>query len=139
MVAIQNQQTDLLKFISINSTELTEGSRKVSINETLSVSDIETSSGRIKRFFNKSKKELSINYSYLGSGTDHTVDGRVGRDFIHNLALNSPSIQVAYVDQPGGPVISFNGFISSYSESIIRRDLSTQCIYYEVQFTVQEA
>ena len=139
MVAIQNQQTDLLEFISINSTELTEGGRKVSINELLTVSDIETAAGRIKRFYNKNKKELSISYPYIGSDSDFTVDGRVGRDFIHNLALNSPSVQVAYVDKPNGPVVSFNAFISNYSESIIRRDLLTQCIYYELQFTLQEA
>jgi hypothetical protein len=137
--AIPNQQTDILEFISINSTELTEGSRKSSINQAISVSDVETASGKIKRFFNKNKKTLTINYSYIGSTSGDTVDGRVGRDFIHNLALNSPSVQISYVDKPNGPIISFNAFISNYSESIVRRDLSRQCIYYELSFELEEA
>lgn len=139
MVAIQNQQTSLLYFLSINSTELTEGARRCSITENLNTSDVETSGGRIKRFFSKNKKTLSVNYNYLGSGTDHTVDGRVGRDFIYNLAMNSPSVQVSYVDKPDGPTITFNAFLSNYRETIIRRDLLTQCIYYTVDFDLEEA
>jgi hypothetical protein len=138
MVAIQNQQTSLLYFISLNSTELTEGTRRCSIAEMFNVSDIETSSGRIKRFFAKNKKVISVSYSYIGSGTDHTVDGRVGRDFIYNLALNTPSVQVAYVDENDGPTLSFQGYISNYKESIIRRELSSQCIYYSLDFDIEE-
>lgn len=138
MVAIQNQQTDLLYFLSINSTELTEGNRKCSIQQDLSTSDIETAGGRIKRFYSKNKRTLSVSYSYVSSNTDHTVDGRAGRDFIHNLALNNPYVQVSYVDKPDGPTITWYGFISNYRETIIRRDILSQCIYYDVQFSLEE-
>lgn len=137
--SIPNQQTDILEFISINSNELTEGTRKTTMSEIQSVSDIETDSGRIKRFFKKNKKQINISYSYIGSSSGDTVDGRVGRDYIHNLALNNPYVQITYVDRPSGNAISFNGFISDYSEKIIRRDLSRQCIYYDMQFVIQEA
>jgi len=137
-MAIQNQQTALLYFVSINNTEITEGSRKASINQTLFVSDVETASGNIRRFFKKNKKNLLISYSYLASISDHTVDGRAGRDFMYNLALNSPSVSVAYKDKPDGPLITFDAFISNYQESIIKREINTQCTYYNVDFQLEE-
>lgn len=135
---IQNQQISLLYFISLNGTEITEGTRKASISQVMSVSDIETASGDVKRFFKKNKKNISINYSYVPSISDHTVDGRQGRDFIYNLALNSPSVVVAYKDKPDGALISFNAFISNYRETIERREINSQCDYYSIEFQLEE-
>ena len=139
MAVIQNQQTDLVKYISLNGTELTVGGMTYSLSEELNVSDIDTSSGRIKRFYRKNKKAISLSYSYIASNSDKTVDGRVGRDFIYNLAASSPYVLVNYKDESLGEDVQFYGFIDNYTDSIIRRDLQNQCIYYEVNFEIREA
>ena len=138
MPAIQNQQTDLLAFLSINSTEITEGGRTYGSSTFQSVSDVETISGRVKRFYKQNKKVMTISFPYLAANSDKTVDGREGRDFLYNLAMNSPVVSVSYKDQPDQPIKNFNGYISSYTESILRRDIQNQCIYYTVDITIEE-
>jgi len=138
MSVIQNQQTGLLALLSINSAEITEGARTYSNSSFQVVSDVETVSGRIKRFYKKSKNVMSISFSYIASNSDKTVDGKEGRDYIYNLAMNSPYVSVSYKDQPDQPIKSFYGYISSYTESIKRRDLQNQCIYYELSFSIEE-
>jgi hypothetical protein len=138
MVAIQNQQTDLLSFISLNYGEITEGNRSYSLSLAQNVSDVETIAGRLKRFYKNNKRVMSLSFTYLPSNSDKTVDGREGRDYIYNLAMNSPLVFVEYKDIPDLPIKSFYGYLSSYQERIIRRDLNTQCIYYDINFTIEE-
>jgi hypothetical protein len=138
MPAIQNQQTSLAVFLSINGAEITNHGRTVSITENINVSDVEMSSGRIKRFYRPNKKSISLSFRYLPNTEDKTADGRVGRDFIENLASNSPRVLISYKDVPTGPNKTFYGFISDYREIIIRRDLPTQCTYYDVTLTIEE-
>jgi len=134
-----NQSAGLVKYLSLNGTELTVGSATHTATEQINANDIETVSGRIKRYHRKNKRSLSVNYSYLAHSSTKTVDGRQGRDFIYNLAVNSPQVTVAYKDEPTGLTVSYTGFIDSYQESIIRRDPATQCIYYTASFEIVEA
>jgi len=138
MVAIQNQQTSLAVFVSINGTEITNHGRSASITEELNASDVETSSGRLRRFYQPNKKSLSLDFIYLPNTSEKTVDGRVGRNFLENLAVSSPRVLVSYKDEPTRANKQFYGFISSYSETIVRRDLLTQCTYYDVQLVIEE-
>lgn len=138
MAVISNQQTDLIKYLSLNGSELSVGSASFSRNSVINASDITTSSGRMKRYYKNNKKILSISYSYLASSSDKTVDGRQGRDFIHNLAVSNPRVLVNYKDDPTGSADEFYGFISNYSDSIIRREIGTQCTYYQVSFEIEE-
>lgn len=139
MSVIQNQQTSLLSFISINGTEITNHNRTHALTEDLRTTDTESAGGKIRRFYKQNKKLLNISLSYLPNTTDKTVDGRAGRDFLYNLALNNPYVTVVYKDTPDRNPTSFNAFISNYRETIIRRDLKSQCIYYDVQFEIEEA
>lgn len=138
MSVIQNQQLSLLKFLLINNVEITNHGRTFSSSEGLNVSDVETASGRIKRFYKDNRKFVNVNFVYVPGPIEKTVDGRQARDFIFNLAINSPFVLIEYQDVPQGQSIIFNGFITNYSESIVRRDLKSQCIYYDVQFELQE-
>jgi hypothetical protein len=139
MAVIQNQQTSLIKYMSLNNTQITVGGSVISATENLNVSDIETAAGRKKRFYKKNKKSINVSYSYIASSSDKTVDGREGRDFIHNLAVSAPYVFVSYRDDPNGVDEQFYGFIDSYSDSVIRRDIQNQCIYYEMTFDIMEA
>lgn len=138
MPAIQNQQTGLLVFLSINGTEITEHNRKYSSFILQQNYDVETASGRIKRFYHKTKRVLNLTFSYLPSSYEKTVDGRQARDFIENLAMTAPSVSVSFIDQPDGPTNTFNGYINNYTEKIVRKDYQTQCIYYDISFDIEE-
>ena len=138
MPAIENQQTSLLTFLSINQSEITDGGRTYTMTRSNEVSDLETASGRIKRFYKNSKMIMNLSFFYLSQSSDKTVDGKQGRDYIYNLAMNNPNVFIEYKDQPDLPIKSFYGFISSYRETIIKRDLNTQCIYYNVEFSIEE-
>lgn len=128
----------ILVFFSINGTEITEHNRTYDMSEFQQNSDIETSSGRIKRFYKKNKKVMKISFKYLPSLSSKTVDNRAGRDFLYNIALTSPTVTITYQDEPSGNVKTFTGFINDYSETIVRRDLQGQCTYYDSDLTIEE-
>jgi len=128
----------IISFFSLNGTEITEHNRKYDSGQYQQLSDVETASGRLKRFYKNNKKVMKFQFSYLPSLSSKTVDGRVARDFLHNLALNNPNVTVQYQDEPSAPVRQIQGFISNYSESIVRRDLQTQCTYYDIDFVIEE-
>jgi hypothetical protein len=138
MSVIQNQQTSLLKFLLLNNVEVSNHGRTFSSVENLNVSDVETASGRLKRFYKNNRKTFTFFFAYFPSSSDKTVDGRAGRDFIYDLALNSPYVLFEYKDSPDQESYIFNGFITNYQETIVRRDLRTQCIYYNLQFDIEE-
>lgn len=138
-MTIQNQQTSLLDFISLNGTELTNHNRKYSISETINASDSEMVSGKIKRFYRPNKKLVNISYTYLPGKETHTVDGKFARDFIIGLAETSPYVYVSILDNPDLEAIEFYGFINNYRETIIRRDFLGQCIYYNLDFEIEES
>jgi len=138
MVAIANQQTSLVKYLSLNGSEITVGASSFRRTSILNINDIVTDSGRLKRYYKKNKRSLSVSYSYIASSSEKTVDGREGRDFIFNLAMNSPRVLVNYKDDPTGVDNEFYGFITNYRDSIIRRDIITQCTYYSVDFEIEE-
>lgn len=138
MSAIQNQQTALEVFISINGVEITNHGRSHTLNEIQNISDIESAGGRLRRFYRANKKSLIAEFLYLPGPATKTVDGRVGRDYIKNLAETSPFVFIEYKDSPIQEPIAFNGFIQNYAETLVRRDLPTQCSYYNLQFEIQE-
>jgi len=139
MVAIQNQQTDLLKYVSLNGTEITVGGAQYDLTENLNVAEVETASGRMKRYARNNKRSMTIGYPYIASSSEKTVDGRKGRDFIYNLAANAPAVTINYRDNPFDDPVEYSGFIDNYSETILRRDPASQCIYYQISFEVVEA
>lgn len=129
-----------VKYLTLDGQELTVGGAKFSSSQEINASQQETASGRQKRFYSKNKKSISVNYSYIPSASTHAFDARQARDYIYSLATKSPPrILVNYKDDPSGPDVQFYGFIEEYNETILRRDPKTQCIYYDLNFTVVEA
>lgn len=138
MSAIQNQQTALEAFISINGVEITNHGRTHTLNEVQSISDIESMGGRLRRYYRDNKRNLIVELEYVPGPATKTVDGRVGRDYVKNLAETSPFVFIQYKDSPVQEPITFDGFIQNYAETLVRRDLPTQCSYYNLQFEIQE-
>lgn len=125
------------KLLSINSTEITEHNRKISISEQLAANDIDLASGHRRRYYSRNKKQFSLNWAYLPSLQAKTVDGRVGRDFLYSLA-NGSAVATVLVELAPGEYETFDCYIDSYSEDLIRREYATQCSYYDVSLTLTE-
>lgn len=126
------------KLLTINSTEITEHNRKITVNEEIAAQDIDLASGHRRRFYSRNKRKFDISWSYLPNLQAQTVDGRVGRDFLNNIANSSASATVGIELEPNGGLTSYDCYIDSYSETLIRREYSTQCAYYDVSLSLTE-
>ncbi len=124
--------------VTFNGNEITEHNRKLVIAEQLSVSDVELSNGNRRRFYRNNKKTFTLNWSYLPSLETQTVDSRKGQIFLSNLANTTSNVLITIQTEPGGPYDSIYCFIDSYDETLLRRDFSTQCSYYDVSMTLAE-
>lgn len=127
----------IYKLLSLNSIEITEHNRKISIGEAVSAEDIDLASGHRRRYYSRNKKQFSLSFTYLPNIQSKTVDARVGRDFLYSLANGSSTVSMSIELSPG-EVETFECYVDSYSESLIRRDYTTQCSYYDVSLTVTE-
>lgn len=125
------------KLLSINSTEITEHNRKISVAEQIAGNDIDLASGHRRRYYSRNKKQFLLNWSYLPSQQSKTVDGRVGRDFLYSLA-NGSAVATVLIELSPGEYETFDCYIESYSESLLRREYETQCSYYDVSLNLVE-
>lgn len=128
----------ITNLLSINNTELTAHNRKVSITEQISANDVDLASGHRRRFYTKNKKQFSLTWSYLPNLVNKTVDNRAARNFLFEIANTSNYVSVSVQLEPSGSFQQYNCYVDSYSESLIRRDLSTGCVYYDVSMTLTE-
>lgn len=151
MSAVQNQQTGLsnLLFISAepfdsltteekNLCAITEHARSFSSEVQQSGSDVQLARGRIKRYVKRNKRTFSISFRYLPSLSDKTVDGRGGRDSIHELAQTRGLVYLLVKLDPNNGYESYTCYINSYSESLLRRDLENACSYYDINIGLEE-
>lgn len=128
----------IYKLLTINSTEITEHNRKLSVTEEIAANDINLASGHRRRFYSRNKKQFQLSWTYLPSLQSKTVDGRVGRDFLHTLANGSALASVSIELEPEAGFTTYECYIDSYSEDLVRREYATQCSYYDVSLTLTE-
>jgi hypothetical protein len=138
MPPIQNQQTGLIHLLSINGNEITEHNRKFSSIVEQAGSDVELSRGRVRRYIRKNKRVFTLNFTYLPNNTDHTVDGRRGRDYLSSIANTRGTVTVAIMISPQDGLKTYNCFVNSYTETLVRRDIKTACAYYDVSIELGE-
>lgn len=138
MSVIQNQQTGLVHLLSINGNEITEHNRKISSSIEQSGSDVELSRGKLRRYIRKNKRTFSLNFTYLPNNTDKTVDGRRGRDYLNSLSNTRGAVTVSIKISPESGFETYTCFINSYSERLVRRDISSGCNYYDVSIELGE-
>lgn len=119
-------------------------------DESLSYKFIENKNWNNKklRYYKNSsqagKKTFNINWKFLPNFRDNTVDYRYARDYLKMIA-NDPDVHILKIinqDETGANAYtetSYNVFVSSYSETLIRRDLSNGVYYFDCSITLQEA
>jgi hypothetical protein len=138
MPAIQNQQTGLTHLLSINGTQITEHNRKIVTETQQSGSSIELSRGINRRYIKKNKKTFKLSFTYLPNGTDKTVDGRAGRDFLKSISNTRGTVTVSIKLSPIDDFETYTCFVNSYTEKLVRRDIENSCSYYDVTIDIGE-
>jgi hypothetical protein len=139
MPAIENQQTSLLHLVTLNGVEITEHGRTFSSSLDFNVSDVMLNNGSTRRYMKKSKNNYNFSFSYLPNSTDRTIDGRVGRDYLVSLMAIRGKILLSIKTDPLDGFYTTYVYADSYNESLIRRDLSYGCSYYNVNIGFREA
>jgi hypothetical protein len=69
----------------------------------------------------------------------HTVDARVGRNYLQTIANKRGKVAVIVQLDPEGSPLQFDAYVTSYSETLIKRDVANQCAYYDVTLALEEA
>lgn len=128
----------IVNLLTINNTEITAHNRKLGIDEEISANDIDLASGHRRRFYTKNKKKFNLTWSYLPNLANKTVDNRAARDFLFSIANISNYVSFSIELEPAGGFVNYDCYLESYSESLLRRDLTTGCIYYDVSMTLTE-
>lgn len=148
MTAIQNQQTGLDNIIAIatvpinqsniNTYKISEHNRKLSTESLQSGSDVALARGINKRYIRNNKKSFSLSFIYLPSSAEKTVDGKRGRDYLSSIAQTKDFVYVMVKLHPDDDYESFQCYVTSYTEKLIRRDILNQCSYYDVSIQLEE-
>ena len=129
----------IVELLSLDGTEITEHNRKYSGNELISASDVELDSGVNRRYIRKNKKSCSLSFSYLPSLSAKTIDDRGARDYLKSIANKQGKVEVSIILGPHEPLQVYDAYVTSYSETLLKRDVANECSYYDVTISLEEA
>lgn len=135
-------------FLILDDKPLTAHNRSFEI--FLSPSFIENTNWNNKknRYYKRSsqsgRKTFSLSWKYLPNSKTYAVDGRHSRDFIQSVA-DDPDVHVLKIvnqDESGltpPTETSYNVFVRSYSEKLIRRHIDENVYFFDCSLTLEEA
>jgi len=138
MTAIPNQQTGLSSLVTLDGTEITEHGRTASFDYNVNGAIVNLSRGIDKKYFKKAKRGFTLSFTMLPSSTDHTVDGRAGRNFLKDKAAVKSFFPFTIKDISNNYSYSTEVFIGSYTEQLVRRDYSQGYDFYNITIVFEE-
>ena len=89
------------------------------------------------------RRTFSIAWTWLPNSKAQTVDNKLARDYIKQIAAD-PShhvLKIVNLDESGSTPsteTSYNVLVKDYSESLIRRDLSNDTYFWDCSITLEE-
>jgi hypothetical protein len=98
---------------------------------------------RYYRRSNSGKKSFKLSWEWLPSDREYTIDKREARNYIKNISMD-PDVHtltlLSYGDDPEDifEETNYNIFITSYSEELIRRDLTTGTYFWQCSLDMEE-
>jgi hypothetical protein len=131
--------TYIISLFSINGTEITEHNRRYSGGQTINAADVELDSGINKRYIKKNKENFSVSFSYLPNAANKSVDGRAARDYLKGIAEAPGKKTVLIKLSPVDPIRTLMSYVTSYNETLIKREVDQECAYYDVTISFEEA
>lgn len=131
--------------IVLDNKPLTEQNRTFSSNvDTQYVENINWNSLKSRYYkSNGIKRTFSISWSYIPNNRENTVDFKFGRDMIKSIA-NDPDIHTMKylnIDSDGTTPRTedeYEVIVKSYSEKLVRRDLSSDVYFWDCNLELEE-
>jgi hypothetical protein len=135
-------------FLILDDKPLTNHNREFDISISPSFIENRNWNNRKSRYYKRAsesgRKTFSLSWKFLPNFMTQTVDTRHGRDYIASIS-EDPDVHILKVinqDQNGltpYTETSYNVFVRSYSETLLRRDLSNGVYYFDCNLTLEEA
>jgi len=126
----------------VNGRDVTAHNRKFASGSDPIAKNVPLASGSSKRYYIRTPEKHTLNFTYLPGPSSMTVDGKEGRDYLYSLATLDKNVLVEHLpnytsDQSDFDYTSKMSRVVSYNESLLRRDESNGCYYYDVSITFE--
>jgi len=128
----------IVSFLSLNNQEITEQGRQINDVININASEVELDSGSKRRYYRSIKRTFSFQWDYLPSLSSKTIDNRKGRDYLKSLTAIANKIPMKIKITADENAETIDVYLQSYSESLIRREISQGCDYYRVNMVFEE-
>lgn len=136
----------LVPLLVLDNHALTDQGRKFSdsIKQVfVEKSNWNNSKSRYYKRDNAGKQTFKISWEWLPSTRESTVDKREARDYIKKLAMDPDIHTLKVVTYGADPEdifaeTAYNVFITSYSEDLVRRDLSSNVYFWKCDLELEE-
>ena len=129
---------DVYRLCKLNNRVLTAHNRKLSISVNYAYDDVQLLSGNMRRFLRGVKQSFQLDWQFLPSKVDKTVDGQYGRDYLQGLVGNRQLLEFFIQDKPNDAGATYTVFVESYNEDLVRRELNTGTHFYNVSLVLRE-
>jgi hypothetical protein len=136
----------LVPLLVLDNHALTDQGRKFS--DTIKQVFVQKSNwnGSKSRYYkrdNAGKQTFKISWEWLPSNRESTVDKREARDYIKKLAMDPDVHTLKVVTYGADPEdifaeTAYNVFITSYSEDLIRRDMTSDVYFWKCDLELEE-
>jgi len=89
------------------------------------------------------RRIFNISWTYVPNSKNATVDGNEGRDYLSSIASDPDFhvLKIANMDAVGttpDTETSYNVLVKDYSETLVRRDMSSDTYYWDCNLTLEE-
>jgi hypothetical protein len=126
---------DIKSFFKINGRELTAQNRSFEMDSNVVGKTVTLASGNSKRY--RLRAKYSLSFTYLPSFASMTVDGNEARDYMYSLFTLDKNVLVEYLPDYTSSQSDFDfkttmARVTSYSETLLRRDEFNRCYYYDL-------
>jgi hypothetical protein len=143
--SIVEDMQSIRPLLIIDGKPLTEHNRQIDITYVNQfVENVNWNSNK-NRYYKKKKarKQYSVSWTYVPNSREKTVDQKHGRDTIRDIGKNPRVMNLKFlnIDSNGSnsyTEISHDVVVSSYSEKLIRRDVSDDTYYWDCNLSFEE-
>lgn len=134
----------------LDNKPLTNQTRNFAINATPKFIENKNWQGNISRYYKNTaaskgaKRTFNLDWSFIPNEASFTVDLRESRNFLKQIAQDSDVHTLTIINQDVNGVTPYTEddidvFITSYSETLIRRDLPSESYYFSCNMVLEEA
>ena len=145
-----SDNTIIRNLLLLDNKSLTNQTRTFAINATPRFIQNENWQGNTSRYYKNTaaskgaKRTFNLDWSFIPNEASFTVDLRESRNFLKEIAQDSDVHTLTIINQDVNGVTPYTEddidvFITSYSETLIRRDLPSESYYFSCNMVLEEA